>query len=84
MNGLNGKRNQYIGIGTAILLAGGGGGLLGANTHRHPEVKENEHRIDLVETDIAVICEKLNHIDEKLDKASENVDDILKILRDRE
>lgn len=81
-NGNGNKRNQYIGVGTAILLAGGGGGLIGANTHRHPETDANTENIHKVETNQAVIKRDIEYIKEKVSENSRKTDEVLRLLRE--
>ena len=46
----------------ALLVAGSGGGMIGANMHMHPEIAENERRIDKVETRDAVLKAEQDHL----------------------
>lgn len=78
----NHKRTQYIGVGTAILLAGGGGGLVGANTHKHPEVSDNTEDITDLKVVQGQVEVRLEHIEEDVGANAEAAEEILRILRE--
>jgi hypothetical protein len=82
MTSTNGKRAQYIGVGTAILLAGGGGGLVGANNHKHPETIDNTEDITDLKVVQGQVEVRLENIQEDVKDNAESSKEILRILRE--
>jgi len=91
-NGNGNGKKQYIGIAGALLLAGGGGGVIGANTHDHPPNPVHEERIDEIDRNQAAIRGDVGHIkddveriertnNEAHEKLGKKLDDILEEVR---
>ena len=67
----------------ALIALVGGGGAVGVNQASSEKVDKVERRVDQLETDTAVIKEKVGNIDKRLENVDEDVNEILKILRNQ-
>ena len=79
-NGYLNKPNVLI---YALIAIVGGGGAIGVNQSSSAKVDGVERRVDSLETQQAVILEKVTNIEEDIDEARDDQKEMLRILRER-
>ena len=77
-NGYLNKPNVLI---YALIALVGGGGAIGVNQKSSNKVDKVERRVDNLETNQAVILEKVTNIEEDLDEARDVQEEMLDLLR---